>query len=86
MSRFYFDIHEGDEATVDEAGLELPDIAAAQKEAVCTLSEIARDAVRGHFGHGECNTVSIEVRNDEGPVLEASFAFGITAKGAPPRH
>jgi hypothetical protein len=66
MTRYYFDIRDGDECAADEEGMELPDIEAVKEEAAQSLADVARNAI----GSGP---YSIEVRDDKGPVLEAKF-------------
>jgi hypothetical protein len=43
MALFYFDIDEGDEHTRDKLGVELPDVAAATREAAVLAGEMLRD-------------------------------------------
>jgi hypothetical protein len=71
MRRYYFDIREGDKVAIDEEGKELPDVEAAQEEAARSLADLARDKVGCH---PFCE-VSIEVRDSEGPVVEAKFSW-----------
>jgi hypothetical protein len=47
MTRFYFDIHDGDECAADDEGMELPDIQAVQEEAAQSLADVARNAIHG---------------------------------------
>ena len=76
MSRYYFDIREGDEFAPDDEGLELSTIQAVQEEAARSLADMARDAVRKrHDGAG--HQMAIEVRDDNGPVLNVKFTFEI---------
>jgi hypothetical protein len=76
MARYYFDIREGDELAPDEEGLELSSIERVQEEAARSLADMARDAVRkNHDGAG--NQMAIEVRDDNGPVLQVKFTFEI---------
>ena len=69
MKRYFFDIRDGDELSPDEVGVELPDIKAVKAEAARSLADISRTDSFGHpFRH-----MAIEVRDDDGPVLEATF-------------
>lgn len=69
MKRYFFDIRDGDELSPDELGVELPDIKAVKTEAARSLADISRTDSYGHpFRH-----MAIEVRDDDGPVLEATF-------------
>ena len=78
MKRYYFDIRDGDGFSPDEEGLELPDIEAAQEEAALSLADMARDAVR--ISRRNAHLMQIEVRDDNGPVLQARFVFAIDRK------
>ena len=73
MKRYYFDIRDGDGFAPDEEGLELPDIEAAQQEAALSLADLSRDAVR--MLRRNARLMQIEVRDDNGPVLQAKFVF-----------
>jgi hypothetical protein len=75
MRRYYFDIREGDEIFSDEEGLELSTIEKVQEEAARSLADMARDAVRA-LG-GDSQKLSIEVRDDGGPVLQLKFTFEV---------
>ena len=75
MRRYYFDIREGDEIFPDEEGLELSTIEKVQEEAARSLADMARDAVRT-LG-GDSQQLSIEVRDDGGPVLQLKFTFEV---------
>ena len=75
MRRYYFDIREGDEIFSDEEGLELSTIEKVQEEAARSLADMARDAVRT-LG-GDSQQLSIEVRDDSGPVLHLKFTFAV---------
>ncbi|MET4033060.1 hypothetical protein ABIB94_009091 [Bradyrhizobium sp. JR7.2] len=75
MRRYYFDIREGDEIFLDEEGLELSTIEKVQEEAARSLADMARDAVRTLGGNSQ--QISIEVRDDGGPVLQLKFTFEV---------
>lgn len=75
LKRYYFDIREGVEIAVDEEGLALSNIQAAQEEAARSLAGITQDAVSS--GLNTRHQMSIEVRDDAGPVLTATVAFAI---------
>jgi hypothetical protein len=74
MPRYYFDMREGDEIAPDEEGMELRTLEAVQEEAARTLADMARDAIRGH-SNGAGHQMSIEVRDEAGPVLQVKFTF-----------
>ena len=78
MKRYYFDIRDGDGFSPDEEGLELPDIEAAQQEAALCLAHLARDAVR--ISRRNAHLMQIEVRDHNGPLLQAKFVFAIDRK------
>jgi hypothetical protein len=46
MGRFYFHLKEGNELIPDEDGIELPDVAAATREALLTARELLADAIK----------------------------------------
>jgi hypothetical protein len=71
MKRFYFDICDGDRNLIDEEGLDLPDIKTAEHEATLALAEMAHSLVRGR----KQRNLTIAVRDDDGPLLRASFSF-----------
>ena len=71
MPLFYFDTRDGDEFFEDDSGLELPDLAAAKTEAAMALAELARDVIPG----SSTRQLSVEVRDDLGPVLQARMSF-----------
>lgn len=78
MAVYYFDIRDGDGLVVDEEGLELHDIGAAQDEAARAVGGFAWDAARQHGGPD--HRMTIEVRDANGPVLEVKFSFDIVRK------
>ena len=69
MSRFYFDIRDGEGLVLDEEGLDLPSQRAAEIEAAHSLADIARELHPIASSEG----LSIEVRDAGGPVLKATF-------------
>jgi hypothetical protein len=76
MSRYYFDMRQGNEIVSDEEGLELSIIEAVQEEAARSLADMARDAVRAHRD-GKRSPMAIEVLDDNGPVLQVEFTFDV---------
>jgi hypothetical protein len=46
MGRFYFHLKEGDELIADEDGTELPDVAAATREALFSARELLANAIK----------------------------------------
>ena len=73
LATYYFDFRDGDELIVDEEGMELVGIDAAQNEAARSLGGIAWDAMRSDGAQAQ--EMSIEVRDEYGPVMEVKFAF-----------
>ncbi|KJC60055.1 hypothetical protein UP10_15395 [Bradyrhizobium sp. LTSPM299] len=71
MTRYFFDIREGESVAPDEEGLEFPHVEAAQEEAARALADLVRDKIRGHPN----NYMAIEVRDNDGPVVEAKFVW-----------
>jgi uncharacterized protein DUF6894 len=79
MARYFFDLRDEDDIAFDEEGLELKDIRAVQDEAARSLADMGRDEVRRHAGDpNKRRRMAIEVRDDNGPVLEVKFAFEIS--------
>ena len=75
MSRYYFDIRDGEDFTKDDEGIELLGIADAQLEAAAALAQICRDF---HMKDPDPlgYPLSVEVRDSNGcPLLELAFRF-----------
>ena len=74
MPLFHFDVREGIRFTADEDGLELPDIAAAEREAAETAASIGRDLLP----KGVARSVTVEVRNQHGQrVVTATVTLAL---------
>ena len=74
MPRYYFDIRDGEEFVEDEEGIEFEDIAEAQMEAAATLADVSKEfPLRSPQPLGI--SLSIEVRDSNGPLFEAAFQF-----------
>lgn len=69
MSRFYFDIRQGEMLVIDEEGLDFDSQRAAEIEAALSLAGIARELEPFVSSEG----LAIEVRDTDGPVLRATF-------------
>ncbi len=69
MSRFYFDIRDGELLVIDEEGLDLFSQRAAEIEAALSLADVASEL--RSFASSE--DLAIEVRDAGGPVLKATF-------------
>ena len=79
MPRYYFDLSDSTGTAIDEEGLELRDLEAVQDEAARALGDMTRDAARSRRG-GAPGRMSIEVRDDTGPVMQVRFSFEIERK------
>ena len=75
MSRFYFDIRDGDRYTPDHEGADFDGIEAARAEAGRTLGEIARDVLSTSVRRD----IAINVRDDDHKLrLRAGLRFDVT--------
>lgn len=72
--RYYFDVREGASLQTDEEGRDLSSFEAMQEEATLSLAEMALDAI-GRSGADR--RMSIEVRNERGPVLKVNCTFEV---------
>jgi Domain of unknown function (DUF6894) len=75
MPLYYFDLRDGDGVAPDEEGTELSSIDEVQNEAAYALADLLRDEVRATNGYLHARYLMIEVRDADGPVLRARFAF-----------
>ncbi|MFT4117490.1 DUF6894 family protein [Bradyrhizobium sp.] len=76
MTRYYFDLRDGDELALDQEGLELPAIEAAEREAVRSLAELARGEVLiSRRDDRSFDRLGVEVRDDSGPLFKVRFFF-----------
>ncbi|WFU58256.1 hypothetical protein QA639_12440 [Bradyrhizobium pachyrhizi] len=71
MTRYYFDLRDGGGLAIDEEGMEMSSFGAVQEEAARALADVIRDSFRGHNFH----QIAIEVRDNDGPVLEVAIAW-----------
>jgi hypothetical protein len=79
MPRYYFDLRDSSGLWADEEGIELRNLSAAQDEAARSLGDMARDAVR-HINAETAQEMTVEVRDDVGPVMHVRFSFEIERK------
>ena len=79
MPRYYFDLIDDAGVAVDEEGMNLWDLDAAQAEAARALGDMTRDAARAFKG-SDAQRMAIEVRDDTGPVMHVRFSFEIETK------
>jgi hypothetical protein len=73
MPLYYFDLKDGNGIIPDEEGTELSTMDDVQDEAAYSLSDMLRDEVRVTNGHPLARHLTIEVRDGNGPVLDATF-------------
>jgi hypothetical protein len=78
MRRYFFDMRDDDGLSLDEEGLECRDLRAVRAEAARALADMARDAVHMTTAPS-VHSMSIEVRDDNGPVMQVMFKFEVTA-------
>jgi hypothetical protein len=71
MTRYFFDISDGDNIAPDEEGMELPHLRAAQEEAARSLADMVRD----NFSSEASSQLAVQVRDCYGPVVEAKFVW-----------
>lgn len=71
MTRYYFDIRDGDALYRDDEGMELEDQRAAEIEAATSLAGMAKDL----SPLDERHDMAIEVRTHAGSVFQAAFIF-----------
>ena len=77
MRRYYFDLVDDNGVSVtDDEGLECRDIRAVQAEAARALADMARDAVHA-ASDSPTHHLLIDVRDDDGPVMQVRFVFEI---------
>lgn len=73
MTVYFFDFKLGDLISIDDEGLELPNVEAAHDQAVSALVDAARDAI----SEGAIDQqLAIEVRDEIGLILEVTAVFG----------
>lgn len=65
MSRYFFDLHNGDGPTVDDEGLELPDMPTVRKQVARLLTDVARDELPTE----DRAVISVKVRDPGGNVI-----------------
>ena len=70
MRRYYFEVRDDDNLQTDDEGRDFSSVEAVQDEATVSLAELALDAMAKR---GADHRMSIEVRDDRGPVLKVNF-------------
>jgi hypothetical protein len=74
MPRFFFDTHEDDTLILDDEGIELADVIAAQEEALDAAASIAREKLPA----GEVCSVTVELwTEDRRRVLAATVSMHV---------
>jgi hypothetical protein len=76
MRRYYFDLRDDRGLFVDDEGVRCRDLNAAQAEAARSLADMARDAIHT-TAVAPPRMMSIEVRDDGGPVMQVRFTIDI---------
>jgi uncharacterized protein DUF6894 len=71
MSRYHFDLRDGEAFVLDEEGMELPDIESAQMEAVEFLSDAVKELTM-RTSNPSGHSMAIEVREAERALFCAS--------------
>jgi hypothetical protein len=73
--RYYFDIRYGDTINPDEEGMDFLSLGDVQEEAARSLADTLRYPESCEGGDGAAHSISIEVRDENGPVLEVRYRF-----------
>ena len=73
--RYYFDIRYGDTVTPDEEGMDLCTLQEVQEEAARSLADTVRYPENCQAGKDIARRIAIEVRDENGPVLEVGYTF-----------
>lgn len=77
MPRFYFHLHYPAEAVRDEEGIELPDVKAAEREAIGAVRDIASEDLRGD---GQFELLGIRITDGEGNLVSVVLSRDALAK------
>ena len=73
MPRFYFDVRQNSQIIADTEGEELPDTAAAEREAALAAAHLAKELLSGPHG-----SVVVEVRDAQGqPIVRAKVSLDV---------
>jgi hypothetical protein len=71
MRRYFFDVFVEDRLTIDDDGIDLPDIKRVEEEAVRTLAEMVRDKAREPRDY----QMAVEVRDLTGLLFQVQCSF-----------
>jgi hypothetical protein len=74
MRRYYFDLVDGSDVALDEEGIELPDVQAAQEEAAAALAALVNE-MRQTVNQKNLIDLAIDVRDNAGLVMRVRFDF-----------
>ncbi len=77
MPRFFFHVREGTDVSRDTEGQELPDVAAARREAICTNREMLGERL---LHGGSLNQRQIEIADETGQVVDTVSAQDVLFK------
>jgi hypothetical protein len=75
MPLYYFDLRVLDDVSSDEEGTELASMGDLQDEAAYALTDLLRDQVRATDGNPFAQYLAVEVRDNSGPLFNATFSF-----------
>lgn len=76
MTRYYFDVRDGESVSTDYEGIDLLALDNAWSEAALSAAELARDRLPGRLFHGD-QRMTVDVRDDSGPVMAISVTFSV---------
>jgi hypothetical protein len=71
MPLYFFDTRDNEDFIEDDEGVDYPDLEAVKVAAAKALAELARDVIPGSLQR----KLSVEVRDELGPVLVAVMTF-----------
>lgn len=77
MTRYFFDIRDDGSLVIDDDGVELADIKAAEIEAAESLAEMAKEVAPFE----QDQRIAIEVRTADGPAFKATLCLAIAPAG-----
>jgi len=73
MRLYFFDLKfDGESPTDDEEGVVMPHLESAQVEASLALADLSKEMV---LSGKPANSLAVIVRDDTGPVLQATLSF-----------
>lgn len=80
--RYYFDIRDGADVSIDHGGVELENDRAAKIQATLALTEMARDNLPAE---GNERRLLIHVRTDDGPRFDVRLDYEVQMSGQGPK-